>query len=110
MGDMHLKECLIFLDDVLIFSNTFDEHCERLKNVFLKLSEYGLKLKPSKCELFKQSVTYLGHIISEKGIETDPEKLSAVRNWPALPTSNNSASSWVSLVTIADLSKILPGL
>ena len=48
--------------------------------------EHGLKLKPSKCELSKQSVTYLGHVISEKGIATDPEKLSAVRDWPA-PTN-----------------------
>lgn len=83
MGEKHLRECLIFLDDVLIFSNSFEEHCGRLKNVFSKLIEHGLKLKPSKCELFKKSVTYLGHIISEKGIETDPEKLSAVKEWPA---------------------------
>jgi hypothetical protein len=73
IGDMHLRECLIFLD-VLIFSNSFEEHCSRLRNVILKLAEHGLKLKPSKCELFKQSVTYLGHVISEKGIETDPKK------------------------------------
>lgn len=53
-----------------------------MKNVFSKLIEHGLKLKPSKCELFKKSVTYLRHIISEKGIETDPEKLSVVE-WPA---------------------------
>ena len=86
MGDMHLKECLIFLDDVLIFSNTFEEHCVRLKNVFTKLAQHGLKLKPAKCELFKGSVTYLGHVISESGIQTDPEKLSSVRDWPA-PTN-----------------------
>lgn len=86
MGDMHLKECLIFLDDLLIFSNSFQEHCTRLENVFRKLAEHDLKLKPSKCELFKTSVIYLGHIISEKGIQTDPEKLSAVRDWPT-PTN-----------------------
>ena len=82
MGDMHLRECLIFLDDILIFSNTFDEHITRLESVFKRLQDHKLKLKPSKCELFKSSVTYLGHVVSKEGIHTDPEKLSAVRDWP----------------------------
>lgn len=86
MGDMYLKECLIFLDDLLIFSNSFQEHCTRLENVFRKLARHNLKLKPSKCKLFKSSVIYLEHIISEKGIETDPEKLKAVRDFPT-PTN-----------------------
>lgn len=81
MGDMYLKECLIVLDDLLIFSNSFQEHCTRLENVFRKLAGHNLKLKPSKCKLFKSSVIYLEHIISEKGIETDPEKLKAVRDF-----------------------------
>ena len=59
MGELHLKECLIFLDDILIFSKTFEEHCQRLERVFKKLAENGLKLKPSKCELFKQSLSIL---------------------------------------------------
>lgn len=58
MGEIHLKECLIFLDDILIFSKTFEEHCQRLEKVFKQLSHHGLKLKPSKCELFKQSISY----------------------------------------------------
>lgn len=82
MGELHLRECLIFLDDILIFSKTFKEHCQRLENVFQKLADHGLKLKPSKCELFKQSISYLGHVISEAGISTDPEKVSAVVEWP----------------------------
>ena len=86
MGSMHLRECLIFLDDILIFSKTFDEHISRLTSVFKRLEQHKLKLKPSKCELFKPSVTYLGHIVSSEGIQTDPEKLSAVRDWPA-PTN-----------------------
>ena len=86
MGSMHLRECLIFLDDILIFSKTFDEHISRLTSVFKRLEQHKLKLKPSKCELFKPSVTYLGHIVSSEGIQTDPEKLLAVRDWPA-PTN-----------------------
>ena len=55
---------------------------ERLEAVFSKLAEHGLKLKPSKCELFMDSVIYLGHVISKDGIHTDPEKLSAIKTWP----------------------------
>lgn len=81
MGDMYLKECLIFLDDLLIFLNFFQEYCIRLENVFRKLVEYDLKLKFLKCELFKILVIYLGYIIFEKGIQIDLEKLLVVRNW-----------------------------
>ncbi|KAL5015614.1 hypothetical protein ScPMuIL_007302, partial [Solemya velum] len=82
MGDMHLRECLIFLDDILIFSKTFEEHLDRLNVVFERLSEHNLKLKPSKCEFFKTSVSYLGHVVSADGIGTDPEKIAAVKSWP----------------------------
>ena len=82
MGELNLKECLIFLDDILIFSESFDEHLSRLDAVFSRLHKHGLKLKASKCEFFKSSVTYLGHVVSEKGIETDPEKIAALTTWP----------------------------
>ena len=82
MGDLHLQECLVFLDDLLIFSKTFSEHLDRLNSCFSRLAQHGLKLKPSKCELFKSSVVYLGHVISREGISTDPDKISAVISWP----------------------------
>jgi hypothetical protein len=53
LGEMHLKDCLIFLDDILIFSNSFEQHCQRLKRVFQRLADNGLKRKPSNCEFFK---------------------------------------------------------
>jgi hypothetical protein len=82
MGEMHLRECLIFLDDILIFSKTFDEHITRLEAVFARLAQHNLKLKPNKCEFLKTSVSYLGHVISKEGVETDPEKVSSVKSWP----------------------------
>ncbi|MCG8077518.1 MAG: hypothetical protein JAY75_14935, partial [Candidatus Thiodiazotropha taylori] len=83
---MNLKECLVYLDDVIIFSTTFEEHVERLHAVFSKLQEHNLKLKASKCEFMKSEVTYLGHIVSEEGIKTDPEKTSAIEKWPVPKT------------------------
>ena len=82
MGELNLKECLIFLDDILVFSETFEEHLERLEAVFSRLRQNGLKLKPSKCEFFKTSVKYLGHVVSQEGVETDPDKIEALTTWP----------------------------
>ena len=82
MGELNLRECLIFLDDILIFSDTFEEHIKRIEAVFSRLHEHGLKLKPSKCEFFKGSVSYLGHVVSANGVETDPEKIKALSEWP----------------------------
>ena len=82
MGDLNLRDCLIYLDDIVIFSKTFEEHVEKLQAVFQRLHEHGLKLKPSKCELFRSHVLYLGHVVSKEGIHTDPSKIEAVQNWP----------------------------
>ena len=82
MGDSNLRDCLIYLDDIIIFSSTFEEHIERLQAVFERLQEHNLKLKPSKYELFKERVSYLGHVVSEEGIHTDPAKIEAVKSWP----------------------------
>ena len=82
LGDLNLKECWIFLDDILIFSETFEDHLSRLEALFSRHQQHGLKLKPSKCEIFKTSVRYLGHVVSQDGVETDPEKLQALRTWP----------------------------
>ena len=82
MGELNLKECLIFLDDILIFSKTFENHLQSLERVFSNLHKHNLKLKPSKCEFFMTEVKYLGHIVSEHGIKTDPEKTKALETWP----------------------------
>ena len=82
MGDINLRDCIIYLDDIIIFSDTFEAHLDRLEAVFQRLHTYNLKLKASKCEFFKKQVTYLGHVVSEEGIKTDPEKIRVLKNWP----------------------------
>ena len=94
MGELNLKECLIFLDDILVFSQNFEEHLERLEAVFSRLKEHGLKLKPSKCEFFKTKVKYLGHVVSQDGVETDPDKISALSTWP-VPTNIKTLRSYL---------------
>ena len=77
---------MAYLDDIIIFSRTFEEHLERLEIVFGRLREKGFKLKATKCHLFRRKVSYLGHVISEGGIEADPAKIAAVTDWPT-PTT-----------------------
>ncbi len=80
-GDLNFESLLIYLDDIIIFSRTFEEHLERLEVVFTRLRKHGLKLKPPKCSLLRKEVQYLGHVVSAEGIHTDPEKISRVRDW-----------------------------
>ncbi|CAL9701263.1 unnamed protein product [Knipowitschia caucasica] len=82
MGDLHLKEVLVFLDDLIIFSDSLEEHERRLMRVLNRLKEYGLKLSLEKCKFFQSSVKYLGHVVSARGVETDSEKVSALKSWP----------------------------
>lgn len=79
LGD-HLNICFIYLDDLIIFANSFEEHLSRLKRV-QRLRESGLKMTPKKCSLFMQRVKYVGHIVSESGLEPDSEKVEKVVHW-----------------------------
>jgi len=110
MGDLHLAICLLFLDDIIVYSSTWEEHLTRLEAVFRRLKEYGLKLKPSKCNFVQTEVKYLGHIVSENGIKTDPDKVSVVVNWPT-PTTTKALQSFLGFLGfyrryIQDFSKI----
>ena len=80
LGDLHLEWCIIYLDDIIIFSKNPDDHLIQLEGVFEHLAKAGLKLKPSKCEFFRSSLKYLGHIVSREGIATDPKKIKVIQD------------------------------
>ena len=82
LGKMHLKWCIMYLDDTIVFSKMPEEHIERLRGVFEKLSAAGLRLILSKCEFLKPKVTYSRHIVSKDGIETEKKKVTAIQEWP----------------------------
>jgi len=73
--------CTAFLDDILIYSNTLEEHKKQVYNVLKALSDAGLHLKPEKCHFHKQEVKYLGFNIGTNGVRMDPEKVSCILNW-----------------------------
>ncbi|CAK1579090.1 unnamed protein product [Parnassius mnemosyne] len=74
--------CLVYLDDIIIVGRTFEEHLQNLERVLMKIQSANLKLSPKKCSLFKRQVSFLGYVVSEEGIRTDPEKIVAVEEWP----------------------------
>ena len=79
-------------------SSTFEEHLSRLRSVFKRLREAGLKLKPQKCAFLQQKVSFLGHVVSAEGIHTDPEKTSAICDWPT-PTNASELKGFLGFVT-----------
>ena len=68
MGELNFVYCLIYLDDLIVFSRTAEEHLHRLCVVFDCLQDYNLKLKPSKCNLFREETNYLAHRVSKAGV------------------------------------------
>ena len=110
LGDLNLNWCIIYLDDVVVYASIVEEDLKRLEGVFQKLKDAVLKLKPSKCELFKKSISYLGHVVSEDGIQTDPKKIEKVKTWKR-PHNVNTVRKFLGFVNyyrkfIKDYSKI----
>ena len=110
MSGLHLDICLVYLDDIVVFSKTPEQHLERLEIVFDRLLRAGLKIKPVKCSFFRRSVAFLGHIVSDEGIETDPVKVQTVVDWP-VPTSVSEVRSFLGLASyyrrfVKDFSKL----
>ena len=86
LGELNVTYTLIYLDDVIIYSRTEEEHLTRLRAVFERFWESGLKLKPSKCNFFHTEINYLGHTVSAKGMEPGMDGIKAIAEM-ALPTT-----------------------
>jgi len=96
MMGLNLEICLIYLDDIIVFSTDVTSHIERLEKVFCRLKTANLKLKPSKCRLMQTSVGFLGYVVSGEGISTDPVKIEAVQSWP-IPRKLRDVRSFLGL-------------
>ena len=88
--------CLVYIDDLIIFSRTFDEHLLHLEQVFKRLREANLRLKPSKCHFVKPKVEYLGHVVSAEGLKPNPAKIRAVQEFP-VPTNATGVKAFLGL-------------
>jgi len=98
MSGLTYNICLVYLDDILVFSKTFYQHCDWLATIFDQLEHYTLKLKPTKCHLFQRKVTFLGHDVSGRGIECDPTKVVTIATWPH-PTNISEVQTFCGLAS-----------
>lgn len=110
LGDYNMTICVIYIDDLIVFADTFEEHLRRLDLILTRLHECKLKLSPEKCYFIQSRVSFLGHVVSEDGIETDPAKIEKVKNWPT-PSNPDELRSFLAFAGyyrrfIKDFSKI----
>ena len=83
----YLRKCiLVFFDDILIYNPTYDQHLTHLKTAFEVLKQHALFARMSKCSFGKTQIEYLGHIITLHGVSTDPNKVTAMKEWPTPET------------------------
>ena len=86
MGELNLIYCLIYLDDLIVFSQMAEEHLHQLHVIFDQPREYSLKLKPLKCSLFKEKINYLAHEVSKQGVQPSDTNLKAIAECAPLQT------------------------
>ena len=98
MSGLAYEICLVYLDDVIVYSTSLEEHLRRLGLVLDRIKSSGLKIKPSKTHLLKRSVDFLGHVISYRGIQPQADKISAVDNWKR-PENVHDVKAFVGLCT-----------
>ena len=98
LSGMLWNECLVYLDDIIIYGHTFEEHLSHLASVLARLQEVNLKAKLSKCNFLQQQVLYLGHVISLDKIATDPSKTEQITDW-ATPQNIQEVQQFLGLAS-----------
>ena len=94
MSGLNYESCFVYLDDLIVFGRNFEQHNINLIRVLQRLREVNLKLNPNKCDFLKKELLYLGHVVSEKGVLPDPEKIKIVEEFP-IPKDANEVKRFV---------------
>lgn len=110
LKDLIGKVCLVYLDDIIIYSTSLQEHLEGITQVFRRLREANFKIQMDKCEFLRKEISFLGHIINSEGIKPNPAKIDAIKNFP-LPKTRTEIKAFLGLVGyyrkfIKDLAKL----
>ena len=98
MSGMSSQNVLIYLDDIILFSDSFDLHIKILEEVLVRLKKSSLKLKPKKCSFFQLECQFLGHYVSAEGVTPDPQKVEKVKDWP-IPGSVSEVKAFLGLAS-----------
>lgn len=91
------KICLVYLDDIIIFGSSLQDHLNNVKQVFDRLKQFNLKLQLDKCEFLSKEVTYLGHIVTPEGIKPNPNKIEVIKTFP-IPRTTKQIKSFLGLL------------
>lgn len=97
LRDLLPETCLVYLDDILVYSTSLQEHLIKLRNVFDRLREHNFKVQLDKSEFLKKEVSYLGHVLSEDGVKPNEDKIKAIKQFP-IPTTQREIKSFLGLV------------
>lgn len=89
--------CLVYMDDIIIFSPSLEQHKIDLDRVLNKLKEANLKIQLDKCEFFRKEVQFLGHTVSEDGVRPNQDKIETIKNWP-LPTTEKQVRQFLGIL------------
>ena len=103
----NLPFCTVYIDDILVFSKTVEEHLQHLRIILQRLREYGLILHPQKCSLAKAEMEFLGHSLSSEGVTPTKDKVAAITRFPT-PKTIKSLQEFVGMITYYH--RFLPGI
>lgn len=76
------KICLVYMDDIIVYSTSLQEHLENLTKIFTCLQKYNMKIQLDKSEFLRKEVAFLGHVVTPEGVKPNPSKISAIKTWP----------------------------
>ena len=89
--------CLVYMDDIIVFSTSLTEHMENLTKIFKTLEKHNLKLQLDKSEFLQKEVAFLGHIVTPEGVKPNPDKIQVIRDWP-LPKTEKELRGFLGIL------------
>ena len=81
LSNLQWITCMIYIDDIIVFGKSFEQHISRVEEVLERIKAAGLKLKPEKCEMLQKEVVLLGHVVSDNGVSPNPTNIEKILSW-----------------------------